>query len=157
MADGDGSGAELDGLAQLLGGLLIELGEKVRRAGLDGVRVLTDDELQHEQLRWFREGWEEHARVGRRAVETEPAPEADDYPGRDSGPEAAGHPEAGQPHAPGRLLRFPQAPDGRTAHPLPIVGTGEARGRDLMPHRPRGRARSRAEDDEEPPGSHPHV
>lgn len=67
MADDDGSGAEQDGLAQLLGGLLIELGEKVRRAGLDGIRVLTDEELQHEQLRWFREGWEEHARVSRRA------------------------------------------------------------------------------------------
>ncbi|WHM37923.1 hypothetical protein [Streptomyces sp. BPTC-684] len=165
MADGDGSGAEQDGLAQVLGGLLIELGEKVRQAGLDGVRVLTDDELQREQLRWFREGWEEHARVGRRAVESGPAgdgpqragPEADAYAGRDGGREAAGHPEAGQPPAPGRLLQFPQSPDGRAGHPLPIVGTGEARGRDLMPHRPRGRARGRAADDEEPPGSHPQV
>ncbi|WP_371653557.1 MULTISPECIES: hypothetical protein [unclassified Streptomyces] len=171
MADDDGSGAEQDGLAQLLGGLLIELGEKVRRAGLDGIRVLTDEELQHEQLRWFREGWEEHARVSRRAAAAEPAgdwggdgtqrtgrpPEGDAYPGGDGGRDAAGHPEAGQTPAPGRLLQFPQSPDGRPAHPLPIVGTGEARGKDLMPHRPRGRQRGRAADDDEPPGSHPHV
>ncbi|GAA0578266.1 hypothetical protein [Streptomyces crystallinus] len=160
MADGDGSAAEQDALAQLLGGLLIELGEKVRRAGLDGVRVLTDAELQSEQLRWFREGWEEHARVlggppAGRGEDGRGRPlEGEGYPG---GGDAAGHPEAGQPPAPGRLLRFPQSPDGRPAHPLPIVGTGETRGRDLMPHRPRGRQRGRGTDEGDPPGSHPHV
>ncbi|MEV6547752.1 hypothetical protein AB0M57_03470 [Streptomyces sp. NPDC051597] len=168
MADGDGSGGEQDALAEVLGGLLIELGEKVRRAGLDGVRVLTDQELQHEQLRWFREGWEEHARVGRgapaegraaRRGEDGPRPpvEEDACHGGDGERDAAGHPEAGQPPPSGRLLRFPQTPDGRLGHPLPIVGTGEARGRDLMPHRPRGRQRGRPADDGDPPGSHPHV
>ncbi|MFD9796142.1 hypothetical protein ACFWXK_34885 [Streptomyces sp. NPDC059070] len=168
MGDGDTGGSQPDRLAHLLGGLLIELGEKVRRAGIDGVRILTDDELQCEQLRWFREGWEE-AEVSRRAAARATAPEEDPAPygtapdryGDESrGRAAAGHPDDDRPLAPGRLLQFPHAPDGRGGHPLPIVGTGQTRGKDLMPHRPRGRPRPRPADpgdDPDPPGSHPHV
>lgn len=164
MADGDTEPVEQDRLARLLGDLLIELGEKVRRAGVDGVRVLTDDELQSEQLRWFQEGWEEQARASRRVREQQERPgrrtdedvyDQDEHPPRYA---PAGHPDDEQPVTPGRLLQFPQSPDGRGPHPLPIVGTGETRARDLMPHRPRSRSRGRGDDDEGgPPGGHPHV
>ncbi|MGP9019961.1 hypothetical protein ACT1U9_16380 [Streptomyces sp. BR1] len=166
MADSDTEPAEQDRLARLLGGLLIELGEKVRRAGVDGVHVLTDDELQSEQLRWFQEGWEEQARASRRVREQPDRPgearTGDDVYDQDEDPPRyapAGHPDDEQPVTPGRLLQFPQSPDGRAPHPLPIVGTGETRGKDLMPHRPRSRSRGRAGDDDEggPPGGHPHV
>ncbi|MEU6826323.1 hypothetical protein ABZ921_37400 [Streptomyces atriruber] len=121
-------------LAHLVGGLLIELGSKIQEAGIDGVRILTEEEAQQTQLRWFREGWAEHAR----ATEHARTSDADAEP-------PAGHVDVEPPSTPppaagsGRLLRFPSdAPRG--THPLPIVGTDEARGtRDLMAHRPRRR------------------
>lgn len=132
-----------DGVAYTVGGLLIELGEKIRRAGADGVRILTDDELQRDQLAWFRAGWTEHARAT-----SQDQPE---HPDRGPGQ----HPDSeGFPVPPARLLHFPDRqnhPDEpRPRYPedaqehrqpdelrLPIVGAGEARVRDLMPHRPR--------------------
>ncbi|WAL96493.1 hypothetical protein [Streptomyces sp. Je 1-369] len=130
-------------LAYLVGGLLIELGSKIQEAGVDGVRILTEEEAQMTQLRWFQEGWAEHARA------TEHARTADDGPGAGSPAGHAGHADE-QPPSTGastgasspssaRLLRFPtDAPRG--THPLPIVGTDEVRGtRDLMAHRPRRR------------------
>ncbi|MFI7320512.1 hypothetical protein [Streptomyces venezuelae] len=119
-------------LAYLVGGLLIELGSKIQEAGVDGVRILTEEEAQQSQLRWFQEGWAEHARA------TEHARTADDGPGAGSPAGHAGHADEEAPAA-GSLLRFPSSAP-RGTHPLPIVGTDEARGtRDLMAHRPRRR------------------
>ncbi|WP_327354613.1 hypothetical protein [Streptomyces sp. NBC_01304] len=120
---------ESDELAYVVGELLIELGTKIQRAGVTGVRIVTEDEAQETQLRWFREGWDEHARAA--------DPER-------SGP--PGHPDVESPAPPeppespaGRLLQF-RTPG---THPLPLVGTDNARARerdrDLMPHRPRRR------------------
>ncbi|GAA3770690.1 hypothetical protein [Streptomyces chiangmaiensis] len=144
--DTDGTGAaggdaeaeaEADRLTRLLGGLLIELGEKVREAGLEGVRILTDEEVQRVNVSWYRTGWEEHSR----AVHPSQEP---------TGPHAPGHPADLDPSAAGRLLSFPESPGYPAAsHPLPIVGAGEAQIRELMPHRRRstdggqGRERSR--------------
>ncbi|KAA0929720.1 hypothetical protein [Streptomyces apricus] len=60
--DGPG-GAEGRRVAGLVGDLLGVLAEKVRSAGPEAVRVLTEEELQRHQLNWFRAGWEEHARA----------------------------------------------------------------------------------------------
>ncbi len=61
---GGGGGAEARRVAGLVGELLGALAEKVRSAGPDSVRVLTEEEeLQRHQLSWFRAGWEEHARA----------------------------------------------------------------------------------------------
>ncbi|GGS86777.1 hypothetical protein [Streptomyces chromofuscus] len=122
-----GEGSDEERIAHLLGGLLIELGEKVRRAGPDGVRILTEDEMQQTNLRWYRTGWEEHAR----AVQTSEEHAA-----------AAGHPADPDPlSAMASLLRFPQPPVPAAADPyahlLPIVGAGDATVRELLPHRPR--------------------
>ncbi|WP_055565452.1 MULTISPECIES: hypothetical protein [Streptomyces] len=119
-------------LAHLVGGLLIELGSKIQEAGIDGVRILTEEEAQQTQLRWFREGWAEHARATEHARTSDADPDPGPGPGT-----PAGHVDVEPPSA--RLLRFPSdAPRG--THPLPIVGTDEARGtRDLMAHRPRRR------------------
>ncbi|MGW2746966.1 hypothetical protein [Streptomyces sp. NPDC001450] len=57
--------SDADRIDQLLGTLLIELGEKVRQAGIENVRILTDEELQRSHLQWYRMGWEEHARAVR--------------------------------------------------------------------------------------------
>ncbi|MFF3643073.1 hypothetical protein [Streptomyces sp. NPDC002564] len=130
--DAEGETNTPDELALLVGGLLIELGSKIRQAGIDGVRILTEEEAQQTQLRWFREGWDEHARAAEHARAPDSEPTA-----------PAGHTEVDQP--PGRLFQFPAVPPPRGAHPLPIVGTDEVRGtRDLMSHRPRRRR-------EEPP------
>ncbi|MFF8959117.1 hypothetical protein [Streptomyces sp. NPDC014894] len=122
---GSGRGhAESDRLSHLLA----ELSEKVREAGIEGVRILTEDEVQRDQLLWFRSGWEEHAR----AMEPElpdPGTHPEDRPGE--------HPGDG----PGLLLRFPDGGGRRPGHPLPIVGAGDASVRELMPHRPRARTR----------------
>ncbi|MDG4857685.1 hypothetical protein P8605_05865 [Streptomyces sp. T-3] len=118
--EADGTAVGQDELAYVMGELLIELGLKIQRAGVDGVRIVTEDEAQETQLRWFREGWDEHARAA--------DPER---------PRPTGHPDVESPA--GRLLQF-RAPG---THPLPIVGTDNARARDrdrdLMPHRPRRR------------------
>ncbi|NGO07640.1 hypothetical protein G5C60_08230 [Streptomyces sp. HC44] len=76
-------GDEAERVSRLVGELLIGLGEKVRAAGPEGVRVLTEEELQRQQLNWFRAGWQEHARA------TEP-------------------PRSDAP--PARLLHFPERP-----------------------------------------------
>jgi hypothetical protein len=75
--------------ARLAGELLAVLAEKVRAAGPESVRVLTEEELQRHQLNWFRAGWEEHARA--------------------TGSGAAGHPDTEDFPVPpsGLLLRFP--------------------------------------------------
>ncbi|MFF1381181.1 hypothetical protein [Streptomyces sp. NPDC058308] len=142
-------------LAFLVGRLLIELGSKIQEAGVDGVRILTEEEAQQSQLRWFREGWAEHAR----ATETTGAADharATDHESAAAAP--AGHADVEPPSASpdssdssdssARLFQFPSSPP-RGAHPLPIVGRDEARGtRDLMSHRPRRRR-------EDPPKGHP--
>ncbi|MEV3872529.1 hypothetical protein [Streptomyces sp. NPDC049906] len=118
--------------------LLAELSEKVRQAGVEGVRILTEDEVQRDQLLWFRSGWEEHVRA------TEPewaglGPHPEDRP---EGPPTGVPGEEPSPAAgPGQLLRFPGGPGQRSVHPLPIVGAGDASVRDLMPHRPRSGTR----------------
>ncbi|MDQ0992038.1 hypothetical protein [Streptomyces sp. V3I7] len=124
-----GSGSAEERLTHLLGGLLIELGEKVREAGPEGVRVMTEEEVQEANLRWYRTGWEEHARAVQASQERTAA---------------AGHPADPDPLSEaGRLLRFPQPParpatdPHARALPLPIVGAGDATVRELMPHRPR--------------------
>ncbi|MET8687696.1 hypothetical protein ABZV77_26135 [Streptomyces sp. NPDC004732] len=123
-------------LAYLVGALLIELGSKIQEAGIDGVRILTEEEAQQSQLRWFREGWAEHARAAEHARPSDADAEA-----------PAGHVDVEPPSAAAasaRLLRFPSDTP-RGTHPLPIVGRDEARGtRDLMAHRPR---RRREQDD----------
>lgn len=149
-----------------VGGLLIELGEKIRRAGTEGVRILTDDEVQRDQLAWFRAGWTEHARAtspDRSDGDRPDGPEPSNGPGQ--------HPDSeGFPVPPARLLRFPErqpedhdhqderrsrSTEGPQEHHkteelrLPVVGAGESRIRDLMPHRPRLRRLREGEDEDE--------
>ncbi|MEU8958767.1 hypothetical protein AB0C93_31265 [Streptomyces sp. NPDC048518] len=137
-------------LAFLVGGLLIELGTKIREAGVDGVRILTEEEAQQSQLRWFREGWAEHARATETAGTADHARATDHESAAAVGPasHAEAEPQSASPGSSARLFHFPSGPP-RGAHPLPIVGRDEARGtRDLMAHRPRRRR-------EDPPQGHP--
>lgn len=89
---GAGGGGEAERVAGLVSELLGVLAEKVRSAGPDSVRVLTEEELQRHQLNWFRAGWEEHARA--------------------SGQEH----QVGPDRPPARLLPFPERPRGHE-HP----------------------------------------
>ncbi|MFJ1605582.1 hypothetical protein ACIOHS_19750 [Streptomyces sp. NPDC088253] len=147
-------------MAYTVGGLLIELGEKIRRAGTDGVRILTDEEVQRDQLAWFRAGWTEHARAM--------SPDRPDGPEPSNGP--GQHPDSeGFPVPPARLLHFPERQPEHHDHQderhsryaegpqehhkteelrLPVVGAGESRIRDLMPHRPRLRRLREGEDED---------
>ncbi|QIQ04683.1 hypothetical protein [Streptomyces liangshanensis] len=111
-----------DRVAMLLGDLLIELGQKVQQAGVDGVRILTDEEVIRDQVRWYRTGWAEHARAA------DPAQ-----------PTAAGHPDMEDLPVPsGRLLRFPdQSADDASAdvEPMPPApGTPGAPDTAARPH-----------------------
>ncbi|MFJ2646399.1 hypothetical protein ACIO1C_06685 [Streptomyces sp. NPDC087420] len=127
--DGDGGvPVPQDRLAMLLGDLLIELGQKVQQAGVDGVRILTDEEVIRDQVRWYRTGWAEHARAAGQAQ-----------------PSAAGHPDMEDfPVPAGRLLRFPdQSADTEPATPAPdppgpsrASETPEARDGLARPHSP---------------------
>ncbi|GAB2957738.1 hypothetical protein GCM10023080_016650 [Streptomyces pseudoechinosporeus] len=107
---GGGRGDEAERVSRLLGELLIGLGEKVRAAGPEGVRVLTEEELQRQQLNWFRAGWHEHARATQPQgpdahTESAPDPRADAVRRR--------HPDSEHfPLPPARLLRFPERPPG---------------------------------------------
>ncbi|MFF2504161.1 hypothetical protein ACFVTY_12410 [Streptomyces sp. NPDC058067] len=151
-----GEAAQQADVSDLLGGLLIELGRKVQEAGVDGVCILTADELDEGRLDWFRAGWDEHARA------TDSPADMRERPG------AADHPPTEPPiPAPGRLLRFPGReeesgevlrPAGTDSHSLrlPLVGAGDANVQDLMPHRLRPtRGRSREEGREHERGSEP--
>ncbi|MFF1601747.1 hypothetical protein ACFVYV_30270 [Streptomyces mirabilis] len=165
-ADGPAAAPDPDAVAYTVGGLLIELGEKIRRAGTEGVRILTDDEMQRDQLAWFRAGWTEHARAtspDRSDGDRPDGPEPSNGPGQ--------HPDSeGFPVPPARLLRFPErqpedhdhqderrsrSTEGPQEHHkteelrLPVVGTGESRIRDLMPHRPRLRRLREGEDEDD--------
>ena len=112
-----------DRIDQLLGALLIELGEKVRQAGAEGVRILTDEELQRSHLQWYRMGWEEHARAVRpygppRSV-APPAP-------RPGGAPSAGSPPAsrsGSTAPPDRSSTEPR-PSEHPADPDPLTEVG---------------------------------
>ncbi|MFF3659469.1 hypothetical protein [Streptomyces olivochromogenes] len=164
-ADGPAAAPDPDAVAYTVGGLLIELGEKIRRAGTEGVRILTDDEVQRDQLAWFRAGWTEHARAtspDRSDGDRPDGPEPSNGPGQ--------HPDSeGFPVPPARLLRFPERQpedhdhqderrsrytEGPQEHHkteelrLPVVGAGESRIRDLMPHRPRSRRLREGEDED---------
>ncbi|MDF9814610.1 hypothetical protein [Streptomyces sp. SPB162] len=111
-----------DEVSLALGRLLVELGEKIQSAGVDGVQILAVAEIEARDLSWFRAGWDEHARS------------IDGDPGE--------RPEAAKPPDPElKLLRFPES----SPHPLPIVGADGAPARQLMPHRPRPRPRRRDE------------
>jgi hypothetical protein len=90
---GSGGGDDARRVAGLVGELLGVLAEKVRSAGPDSVRVLTEEELQRHQLNWFRAGWEEHARA--------------------SGEEDL----VGPDRPPARLLPFPERPAGHESAP----------------------------------------
>ncbi|WP_338698669.1 hypothetical protein V2W30_21010 [Streptomyces sp. Q6] len=119
-----------DGAARLTGELLVELGRKIAEFGERAVRIVTVDEMEREQVVWFRLGWEEHAR---HAAGEPPAPPA-------------------QNAVPARLLTFPErAPDlveeprhdryddavePGTGGPAPLPTVPDANVRDLMPHRP---------------------
>lgn len=95
-------------VSRLVGELLVGLGEKVRAAGPEGVRVLTEEELQRQQLNWFRAGWHEHARA------SEPP---------SSGTHTDVHPDSEHfPLPPPRLLRFPQRPPERPPEHPPDDG-----------------------------------
>ncbi|MFI1481984.1 hypothetical protein [Streptomyces sp. NPDC020747] len=119
---GGGPDDEAERVSRLVGELLIGLGEKVRSAGPDSVRVLTEEELQRHQLNWFRAGWEEHARAtggegdpGGSARGEGPAPwEGEARSGSDvSGrPDVSGYPDSEHFPVPpsARLLRFPERP-----------------------------------------------
>ncbi|GAA2636769.1 hypothetical protein [Streptomyces vastus] len=114
---GGGRGDEAERVSRLVGELLIGLGEKVRAAGPEGVRVLTEEELQRQQLNWFRAGWHEHARAteppGADArTESSPNSRTDDGVRRQ-------HPDSEHfPVPPARLLRFPERPpdEGHDGH-----------------------------------------
>ncbi|MCX4907531.1 hypothetical protein [Streptomyces sp. NBC_00878] len=97
MANPGDPGDEAGRVARLAGELLAVLAEKVRAAGPESVRVLTEEELQRHQLNWFRAGWEEHARAT--GLEGQARP----------GGGAAGHPDSEDFPVPpsARLLHFP--------------------------------------------------
>ncbi|QQM42374.1 hypothetical protein [Streptomyces liliifuscus] len=103
---GGGPGDEAERVSRLVGELLIGLGEKIRAAGPESVRVLTEEELQRHQLNWFRAGWDEHARATGR--EGQEHGEGRAGPGSD----VSGHPDTEDfPVLPSvRLLRFPERP-----------------------------------------------
>ena len=107
---GGGRGDEAERVSRLLGELLIGLGEKVRAAGPEGVRVLTEEELQRQQLNWFRAGWHEHARASERpssGTHTDVHPESGPNSRTDDGVRCR-HPDSEHfPLPPPRLLRFP--------------------------------------------------
>lgn len=134
--DGEAPSTDAERVTRLLGGLLIALGEKVREAGPEGVRILTDDEVQRANLQWYRTGWQEHARAVRPPREPEPPGHAAADPTVRPGPSGPGGPAtpAGHPADPdplsamGRLLDFP----GRTA---PAAGHGDERARAEPRHR----------------------
>ena len=124
-----------DEASHIAGELLVELGRKIAEYGEQAVRIVTVDELEREQLAWYRAGWEERGRL------------------------APGDQESGEP---ARLLKFPdrEAPssddvperhdrdeDPSASHPLPLVGASDANVRELMPHRPKERGRRRPERD----------
>ncbi|MEU6550416.1 hypothetical protein ABZ915_09020 [Streptomyces sp. NPDC046915] len=137
--DGEGpsaevSPAETERVTRLLGGLLIALGEKVRDVGPEGVRILTDEEVQRANLQWYRMGWEEHARAVRPSDEPEPPGHVAADPSR-----PAEHPADPDPlSAMGRLLDFP----GRIA---PAAAHGDERARAEPRHRHDEPARGRHE------------
>ncbi|MEU9899593.1 hypothetical protein ACIBCS_26930 [Streptomyces phaeochromogenes] len=125
---GGGPDDEAESVSRLVGELLIGLGEKLRAAGPDSVRVLTEEELQRHQLNWFRAGWEEHARAtggeGRERGEGRAGP-GSDVSGHPDVSGVSGHPDTEDFPVPpfARLLRFPERPpDGE--------GEGEGGGRD---------------------------
>ncbi|WP_328495490.1 hypothetical protein OHS59_24155 [Streptomyces sp. NBC_00414] len=105
---GGGRGADAErvaeGVAEGVGELLGVLAEKVRVAGPDAVRVLTEEELQQHQLSWFRAGWEEHARASGQEHAVGP----------DRPPEPPSERPSDRPSA--RLLPFPERPRGHE-HP----------------------------------------
>ncbi|MCZ4506866.1 hypothetical protein O3Q52_01315 [Streptomyces sp. ActVer] len=109
---GGGPEGEAERVSRLVGELLIGLGEKVRSAGPESVRVLTEEELQRHQLNWFRAGWDEHARatVPEENPEGQALWEGQARPGSD----VSGHPDTeGFPVPPSALLlRFPERPPG---------------------------------------------
>ncbi|MGW7261768.1 hypothetical protein [Streptomyces sp. NPDC054834] len=107
--DGEAPSAEAERVTRLLGGLLIALGEKVREVGPEGVRILTDDEVQRANLQWYRTGWEERARAVRPPREPEPPGHGAAGPSGARDPATpAGHPADPDPlSAMGRLLDFP--------------------------------------------------
>ncbi|MDQ1028140.1 hypothetical protein QF035_005722 [Streptomyces umbrinus] len=102
---GGGPDDEAERVSRLVGELLVGLGEKVRSAGPDSVRVLTEEELQRHQLNWFRAGWDEHARA------TGEGPARREGRAR-TGSDASGHPDTEDFPVPpsARLLRFPERP-----------------------------------------------
>ncbi|MEV5606806.1 hypothetical protein [Streptomyces sp. NPDC052225] len=124
---GDPSGAGTgDGVARLTGELLVELGRKIAEFGERAVRIVTVDEMEREQVVWFRLGWEEHAR---HAAGDAPPP-----------------PRPAQSAVPARLLAFPERAPGLVEEPrhdrydaadpgaVPPT-TPDANVRDLMRHR----------------------
>ncbi|MFI1210385.1 hypothetical protein ACH4UV_22580 [Streptomyces sp. NPDC020802] len=96
---GGGRGTEAERVAELVGELFDTLAAKVRVAGPESVRVLTEEELQRHQLSWFRAGWEEHARAS--GQEREEREEREECQARPVGPVAQDRP-------PARLLPFPE-------------------------------------------------
>lgn len=109
---GGSRGDEAERVSRLVGELLIGLGEKLRAVGPEGVRVLTEEELQRQQLNWFRAGWHEHARATQPQgpdAHTESAP--DSAPGSGADAVRRQHPDSEHfPLPPARLLRFPERP-----------------------------------------------
>ncbi|MGW7613756.1 hypothetical protein ACWGKW_42320 [Streptomyces sp. NPDC054766] len=124
---GEGSYTEAERVTRLLGDLLIALGEKVQEAGPEGVRILTDEEVQRANLQWYRTGWEEHARAVRPSGEPESPGRVAPAPADPATP--AEHPADPDPlSAMGRLLDFP-------GHGAPAVGQGGERARAELRHR----------------------
>ncbi|WP_033322077.1 hypothetical protein [Streptomyces yerevanensis] len=110
---GGSRGDEAERVSRLVGELLIGLGEKLRAAGPEGVRVLTEEELQRQQLNWFRAGWHEHARATQpqsSGAHTEAPPGSGPNSCTDDG-DRRQHPDSEHfPLPPARLLRFPERP-----------------------------------------------
>lgn len=131
----EGGGEEREGSYRLrVAALIAELAEKIEKAGISGVHILTEDEYQKDRLKWFREGWAEHGLSASAAY-------ADHRSGQAGG--ASSHPVDPPP---GLLIPFPaRAGEPADAHPLPIVrakDASDAKDSELMPHRRRGRAGS---------------
>ncbi|KUF17545.1 hypothetical protein [Streptomyces silvensis] len=68
-----GGGHTQESGQRLVAELLAELARRVCEVGAEHVRVVTDEELERDRMRWFRAGWQEQAREARGAREAQEA------------------------------------------------------------------------------------
>ncbi|MVO83865.1 hypothetical protein GPA10_03560 [Streptomyces sp. p1417] len=76
-----GGGHPQESGQRLVAELLAELARRVCEVGAEHVRVVTDEELERDRMRWFRAGWQEQAREARGARGARGAREAQEARG----------------------------------------------------------------------------